>query len=84
MYAGSLWQRTVDEVAREFPEVTVEYNHIDAATIYMVTDPARYDVIVTDNLFGDILTDLAGAVTFMCTIAPMQAGSQRSIFLMVL
>lgn len=61
--AGSLWQRTVNEVAQEFPEVTVEYNHIDAATIYMVTDPARYDVIVTDNLFGDILTDLAGAVT---------------------
>lgn len=61
--AGSLWQRTVNEVAQEFPEVTVDYNHIDAATIYMVTDPARYDVIVTDNLFGDILTDLAGAVT---------------------
>ena len=61
--AGGLWQRTVDEVATEFPEVTVEYNHIDAATIYMVTDPGRYDVIVTDNLFGDILTDLAGAVT---------------------
>lgn len=61
--AGGLWQRTVDEVAAEYPEVTVDYNHIDAATIYMVTDPARYDVIVTDNLFGDILTDLAGAVT---------------------
>ncbi|APT84621.1 3-isopropylmalate dehydrogenase [Corynebacterium aquilae] len=61
--AGSLWQRTVDEVAKEYPEVAVDYNHIDAATIYMVTDPARYDVIVTDNLFGDILTDLAGAVT---------------------
>ncbi|HIX78960.1 MAG TPA: 3-isopropylmalate dehydrogenase [Candidatus Corynebacterium faecipullorum] len=61
--AGGLWQRTVNEVAEEFPEVTVDYNHIDAATIYMVTDPARYDVIVTDNLFGDILTDLAGAVT---------------------
>lgn len=61
--AGGLWQRTVDEVAPEFPEVTVEYHHIDAATIYMVTDPSRYDVIVTDNLFGDILTDLAGAVT---------------------
>lgn len=63
VYAGGLWQRTVNEVAQEFPEVTVEYNHIDAATIYMVTDPSRYDVIVTDNLFGDILTDLAGAVT---------------------
>lgn len=61
--AGNLWQRCVDEVSKEFPEVTVDYNHIDAATIYMVTDPTRYDVIVTDNLFGDILTDLAGAVT---------------------
>ena len=61
--AGGLWQRTVEEVAKEYPEVTVDYNHIDAATIYMVTDPGRYDVIVTDNLFGDILTDLAGAVT---------------------
>ena len=61
--AGGLWERTVAEVAREYPEVTVEYNHIDAATIYMVTDPGRYDVIVTDNLFGDILTDLAGAIT---------------------
>lgn len=60
--AGGLWQRVVDEVAAEFPEVEVDYNHIDAATIYMVQDPARYDVIVTDNLFGDILTDLAGAV----------------------
>ena len=54
--AGGLWQRTVNEVAAEFPEVEVDYRHIDAATIYMVTDPARYDVIVTDNLFGDILT----------------------------
>ncbi|MET3943573.1 3-isopropylmalate dehydrogenase [Corynebacterium mucifaciens] len=60
--AGGLWQRVVDEVAEDFPEVEVDYNHIDAATIYMVQDPQRYDVIVTDNLFGDILTDLAGAV----------------------
>ena len=60
--AGSLWQRTVDEVSSEFPAVTVEYQHIDAATIYMVTDPERFDVIVTDNLFGDILTDLAAAI----------------------
>lgn len=60
--AGGLWQRVVDEIAREFPEVEVDYNHIDAATIYMVQDPQRYDIIVTDNLFGDILTDLAGAV----------------------
>ncbi|MBA4504337.1 3-isopropylmalate dehydrogenase [Corynebacterium sanguinis] len=61
--AGGLWQKTVDAVATEYPEVTVDYNHIDATTIYMVTDPQRYDVIVTDNLFGDIITDLAGAVT---------------------
>ncbi|WP_018295723.1 3-isopropylmalate dehydrogenase [Corynebacterium lubricantis] len=61
--AGVLWQNAVDDVAKEYPEVQVDYNHIDAATIYMVTDPARYDVIVTDNLFGDILTDLAGAVS---------------------
>ncbi|MBA1835782.1 3-isopropylmalate dehydrogenase [Corynebacterium wankanglinii] len=60
--AGGLWQRVVDEISPEFPEVEVDYNHIDAATIYMVQDPGRYDVIVTDNLFGDILTDLAGAV----------------------
>lgn len=60
--AGSLWKRTVDEVATEYPDVTADYCHIDAATIYMVTDPGRFDVIVTDNLFGDIITDLAGAV----------------------
>lgn len=60
--AGGLWQRVVDELQAEFPEVEVDYNHIDAATIYMVQDSQRYDVIVTDNLFGDILTDLAGAV----------------------
>ncbi|MEI7420194.1 MAG: 3-isopropylmalate dehydrogenase [Actinomycetes bacterium] len=60
--AGSLWQRTVDEVSTEFPAVSVEYQHIDAATIYMVTDPQSFDVIVTDNLFGDILTDLAAAI----------------------
>lgn len=61
--AGSLWARTVEEVGEEYPEVTVDYNHIDAATIYLTTDPSRYDVIVTDNLFGDILTDLGGAIT---------------------
>ena len=62
-FAGSLWQRTVDEVGTEFPDVEVAYQHIDAATIHMVTDPKRFDVIVTDNLFGDIITDLAAAVT---------------------
>jgi 3-isopropylmalate dehydrogenase len=61
--AGSLWQRTVDEVGATFPSVDVSYLHVDAATIFMVTDPARFDVIVTDNLFGDILTDLAGAIS---------------------
>ena len=60
---GSLWQRTVTEVSKEYPDVEVDYCHIDAATIYLVDDPARFDVIVTDNLFGDIITDLAGAVT---------------------
>jgi 3-isopropylmalate dehydrogenase len=61
-FAGDLWQRTVDEVATEYPGVSYDYNHVDAACIYLVERPERYDVIVTDNLFGDILTDLAGAV----------------------
>jgi 3-isopropylmalate dehydrogenase len=61
-FAGSLWQRIVDSVALEFPDVTVDYLHIDAATIFLVTNPSRFDVIVTDNLFGDIITDLAGAI----------------------
>jgi 3-isopropylmalate dehydrogenase len=61
-YAGSLWQRIVNSVASEFPTVTVDYLHVDAATIFLVTNPSRFDVIVTDNLFGDILTDLAGAI----------------------
>jgi 3-isopropylmalate dehydrogenase len=61
-FAGSLWQRIVDSVAAEFPDVTVDYLHIDATTIFLVTNPSRFDVIVTDNLFGDILTDLAGAI----------------------
>ncbi len=61
-FAGDLWQRTVDEVAPGFPDVTRDYNHVDATCIYLVENPARYDVIVTDNLFGDIITDLAGAV----------------------
>ncbi|MCC9196176.1 3-isopropylmalate dehydrogenase [Arthrobacter sp. zg-Y820] len=63
VYAGRLWKRTVERVAAEFPEVSHDYLHVDAATIFMVTDPARFDVIVTDNLFGDIITDLAAAVT---------------------
>ncbi|MEN9288148.1 MAG: hypothetical protein RLZ88_818 [Actinomycetota bacterium] len=62
VHAGWLWQRTVDEVAKEFPAIKTEYLHVDAATIFMVTNPERFDVIVTDNLFGDILTDLAAAI----------------------
>jgi 3-isopropylmalate dehydrogenase len=62
-FAGDLWERTFQDVAEEFPEVGTAYNHVDAACIYFVTDPHRYDVIVTDNLFGDILTDLGGAVS---------------------
>ncbi|GAB1513639.1 3-isopropylmalate dehydrogenase [Actinophytocola sp. KF-1] len=62
-HAGSLWSRVVEEVSLQHPDVTVAYQHIDAATIHMVTDPSRFDVIVTDNLFGDILTDLVAAVT---------------------
>jgi 3-isopropylmalate dehydrogenase len=58
-----VWSRLVGEVAREFPDVTVDYLHVDAATIFLTTDPGRFDVIVTDNLFGDIITDLAAAIT---------------------
>ncbi|WP_336629640.1 MULTISPECIES: 3-isopropylmalate dehydrogenase [unclassified Microbacterium] len=63
VHAGAIWKRIVDEVALEHPDVAVDYLHVDAATIFLVTHPSRFDVIVTDNLFGDILTDLAGAVT---------------------
>jgi 3-isopropylmalate dehydrogenase len=63
VHAGHLWRRTVERVGQEFPDVAVDYLHVDAATIFFVTDPARFDVIVTDNLFGDILTDLAAAIT---------------------
>jgi 3-isopropylmalate dehydrogenase len=62
-FAGDLWNRTVTEVSDEFADIAWDYNHVDAACIYMVEQPGRYDVIVTDNLFGDILTDLAGAVS---------------------
>jgi len=61
--AGSMYQDTVNRIAIEFPSVSHDYLHIDAATIFMVTDPARFDVIVTDNLFGDIITDLAAAIS---------------------
>ncbi|MCX5011533.1 3-isopropylmalate dehydrogenase [Streptomyces sp. NBC_00555] len=63
VYAGHLWKNIFDKVGQEYPEVTTDYLHVDAATIFFVTQPERFDVIVTDNLFGDILTDLAAAVT---------------------
>ena len=69
--AGHLWRRTVEAVGAEYPEVSVDYNHVDAATIYLVTDPGRFDVIVTDNLFGDILTDEAGAVYRRASACPL-------------
>ena len=62
-FAGDLWERTFNEVAAEYPGTETAYNHVDAACIYFVQDPHRYDVVVTDNLFGDILTDLGGAVS---------------------
>ncbi|KAF0259795.1 3-isopropylmalate dehydrogenase [Clavibacter michiganensis] len=62
-FAGSLWQRTVDRVAAEHPDVAVDYLHVDATMIFLVTDPSRFDVIVSDNLFGDIITDLAAAIS---------------------
>jgi len=62
-YAGSLWSRTAQLVSQEFPEVTLTYQHADAAAMFFVTDPGRFDVLVTDNLFGDILTDLGAAIT---------------------
>jgi 3-isopropylmalate dehydrogenase len=61
-FAGDLWQRTVDSLAKEFPEVSVDYQHVDAASMFFVSQPERFDVIVTDNLFGDILTDLGAAI----------------------
>ena len=62
-FAGDLWERTFNDVAAEYPDTATAYNHVDAACIYFVQDPHRYDVVVTDNLFGDILTDLGGAVS---------------------
>lgn len=62
VHAGKIWQRAVETLSAEFPDVSVDYLHVDAATIFFVQDPARFDVIVTDNLFGDILTDIAGAI----------------------
>src|SRR3954454_9966149 len=79
-FSGDLWQRTFELVAADYPDVATAYNHVDAACIYFVQDPGRYDVIVTDNLFGDILTDLGGAVTggiglaSSCNLNPARTG----------
>src|SRR5690606_12166385 len=62
VHSGAMWQRVVEAVSSEYPDISVDYMHVDAATIHMVQNPAHFDVIVTDNLFGDILTDLAGAI----------------------
>ncbi|MFE1168823.1 3-isopropylmalate dehydrogenase [Nocardiopsis sp. NPDC058789] len=62
-FAGELWQRTVKEVGAEYPQVTVDYCHVDAAAMYFVNQPGRFDVVVTDNLFGDIITDIGAAIT---------------------
>lgn len=70
VHAGGLWSRVFAEVAADFPGVQTDYLHVDAATMALVTDPARFDVIVTDNLFGDILTDEAAAITGGIGLAP--------------
>jgi 3-isopropylmalate dehydrogenase len=62
IHAGGLWKRVTDEVAVDFPDVALEYQHVDAASMFFVTDPGRFDVVVTDNLFGDILTDIGAAI----------------------
>ncbi len=62
VHAGGLWKRVADEIARGFPDVTVDYQHVDAASMFFVTQPERFDVVVTDNLFGDILTDIGAAI----------------------
>ncbi len=62
VHAGDLWTRTFNEIAKEYPGVTTEYLHADAAAMFMVTNPERFDVVVTDNLFGDLLTDIAAAI----------------------
>jgi 3-isopropylmalate dehydrogenase len=61
-YAWDLWQRTFNEVAKEYPDVTTDYAHVDATTMWFVKNPEWFDVIVTDNLFGDIITDLGAMI----------------------
>ena len=81
-FAGHLWRRTVEEVGAEFPDVSHDYAHIDAATIYLVNDPSRFDVIVTDNLFGDMLSDVAamltGSLGMLPPTSPVRASPIRS------
>jgi len=60
--AGSLWMRVFQEVASEYPDIATEYQHVDAASMFFITDPGRFDVVVTDNLFGDIITDIGAAI----------------------
>lgn len=60
--SGSLWKRTFDRVAAEYPDVATDYQHVDAAAMFFITNPDRFDVVVTDNLFGDILTDIGAAI----------------------
>ena len=62
VHAGGLWKRVFDQVAEEFPDIETAYQHVDAASMFFVTDPGRFDVVVTDNLFGDILTDIGAAI----------------------
>jgi 3-isopropylmalate dehydrogenase len=62
VFAGNLWERTFNRVALEFPEVTTDYLHVDAASMFFLTNPERFDVLVTDNLFGDIVTDIGAAI----------------------
>ena len=68
--AGSLWKRTFDRVASEFDHVATDYQHVDAAAMFFITNPDRFDVVVTDNLFGDILSDLGPACTGTIGVAP--------------
>lgn len=63
VHSGGLWMRTFDQVKQDYPEVAVDYQHVDAAAMFMVTNPERFDVVVTDNLFGDILTDIGAAIS---------------------
>ena len=77
-HAGDLWRRTVEAEAAKHPDVSWDYMHVDAATIHMVANPQRFDVIVTDNLFGDILTDLAGAVSGGIGLAPSASINRES------